>query len=60
MTKLVPKGKMSKKARKALDDKKRVTWGFAPTNRKVESAKCYRRANKAQRKAWEDRGRDEA
>ena len=53
MKKLVPKGKMSKKARRALDDMKRVTWGFIPTTRKVESAKCYRRASQGDRKRWE-------
>lgn len=52
MKKLVPKSKMSKKTRKALDDMKRVTWGFAPATRKVESAKRYKRAKPGEKKQW--------
>lgn len=37
MARLIPKNKMSKKARKALNDMKRVTWGFAPVTRKLDS-----------------------
>lgn len=56
MRKLISRGKMSKKARKALHDRKRVTWGFAPVTRRVESGKRYRRSSGADRKRWESPG----
>ncbi len=53
MKKLIPRAKLSKKALKALNEKKRITWGFAPVTRKVESGKCYTRASQADKKRWE-------
>ena len=46
--KFVPKGKLSKKARKELDRQKRVTWVFSPVTKKVESKKLYSRKRKTQ------------
>ena len=60
MARLIPKNKMSKKARKALNDMKRVTWGFAPVTRKLDSKKRYRRADPAQKKQWEKLSQEEA
>ena len=38
---------MSKKARKELDAKHRVTWSFSPVTKKVESKKLYNRKRKS-------------
>lgn len=43
MKTMVSKQKMSKKAKKQLDQQKRVTWGFSPTSRIKPSKKVYRR-----------------
>jgi hypothetical protein len=44
MPKFTPFEKLSKKARKALTDKRRVTWGsFNPATRKPENPKAYKR-----------------
>ena len=43
MDKFIPREKMGKKARKALDTQRRATWSFSPTTRKVESKKRYNR-----------------
>lgn len=44
MEKFVPRGKMSKKAKRELDKRKRVTWGaLNPTTRKPENPKAYKR-----------------
>lgn len=43
----VPKEKLSKKARKELDRSRRVTWGFSPVTKTVESRKTYSRKRKA-------------
>ena len=40
---IVPRQKMGKKAQRALDEKKRVTWGFSPTSRVKESRRVYKR-----------------
>ena len=40
----VPFGKLSKKDRRALDAKKRVTWAFTPVSRVKQSKKVYKRA----------------
>lgn len=53
MKKLVPRAKFSKKARRGLDAGKRVTWGYAPLNRKVASARRCRRKNRTGHKEWE-------
>ncbi len=60
MKRLVPKSKMSKKARRALDGKKRVLWAFSPVTRRAESARRYRRSGPAERKRWEASEKDEA
>ena len=41
----VPKGKLSKKARRALDGKSRVCWGFSPVTRKKENKKTLEKLN---------------
>lgn len=48
MKRMIPEKKLSKKAKKALDDKKRVTWAFSPTSRVKQSAKVYKRCKSGQ------------
>ena len=43
MPKFIPREKLGKKARRALDAEKRATWGFSPVTRKVENKKHYDR-----------------
>ncbi|MBQ6959590.1 MAG: hypothetical protein IJP78_01290 [Clostridia bacterium] len=43
MEKFIPKEKLGKKARKALEAKKRATWGISPVTKRVESKKVYSR-----------------
>ena len=43
MAGFVPKDKLSKKARRELDRRRRVTWDFSPAARTVESRKLYNR-----------------
>ena len=44
MDNFIPYEKLSKKARKALDNRNRVTWGsMDPRAKKVESKKVYNR-----------------
>ena len=43
MNRFVPREKMGKKARRALDAKQRRTWPFPPVTKMVESQKKYRR-----------------
>ena len=50
MAKFVSREKLSKKARKELDNQKRTIWVFSPTTRKVESKKLYNRKKSAH--AW--------
>lgn len=45
----VPLGKLSKKDRRALDAKKRVTWAFTPVSRVKQSKKVYKRARNKHR-----------
>ena len=52
MAKFVSREKLSKKARKELDSRKRATWAFSPTTKKVESKKLYNRKKSAH--AWKD------
>ena len=52
MPKFIPRGKLGKKARRALDAEKRATWGFSPVTRKVENKKHYDRKKSAH--AWKD------
>ena len=48
MAKFIPKGKLSKKAQKELNRQRRVTWGFSPVTKTVDSRKIYSRKKKAQ------------
>ena len=48
MAGFVPKEKMSKKARNELNRRRRVTWGFSPVTKTVDSKKVYSRRRKAQ------------
>ena len=41
--KFVERKKLSKKARRALDNEGRATWTFSPVTRRVESRKHYNR-----------------
>ena len=43
MARFIPKGKLSKKAQKELNRQRRVTWGFNPVTKTVESKKHYNR-----------------
>lgn len=43
MDRMIPYGKMSKKEKKAYDQKRRAVWRFSPVTRKKESAKVYSR-----------------
>ena len=43
MAKFIPREKLGKKARRALDAQKRATWDFSPVTRKVENKKHYDR-----------------
>ena len=43
MNRFIPREKLGKKARKALDSQRRATWSFSPATRKVESKKRYNR-----------------
>ena len=52
MAKFVSREKLSKKARKELDNQKRTVWVFSPTTKKVESKKLYNRKKSA--RAWKD------
>ena len=39
----VPRGKMSKRARKKLDAQNRTTWEFSPVTKVIKSKKVYDR-----------------
>ena len=43
MPRFIPRNKLGKKARRALDAQSRETWPFPPVQRKVESKKRYDR-----------------
>ena len=43
MKSFVPRGKMSKSARKKLDALNRITWAFSPATKVVKSKKIYDR-----------------
>ena len=43
MTKFIPREKMSRKARKELDQSQRTFWTVPPATRKIESKKHYNR-----------------
>ena len=52
MAKFISREKLSKKARKELDNQTRAVWAFSPTTRKVESKKLYNRKKSA--RAWKN------
>ena len=52
MAKFVSREKLSKKARKELDNQQRATWAFSPTTKKIESRKLYNRKKSVH--AWKD------
>ncbi len=43
MKKFIPRDKLSKKAKRELDSKNRLSWGMNPATKKVESEKLYNR-----------------
>ena len=47
MDRFVPREKMGKKARRALDNRQRVSWSFSPVTRKVENKKRYDRKRRS-------------
>lgn len=52
MPKFIPREKLGKKARCALNAGKRATWGFSPVTRKVENKKHYNLRKSAH--VWKD------
>ena len=56
MSKFIPREKLSKKARRALDVQRRAAWGFSPVTRKVESKKIYNRKKQPSVRRDPDRG----
>ena len=56
MERLIPYGKMSKKEKKAYNEKRRTVWQFSPVTRKKESAKAYSRVDSRRetRRRWEE------
>lgn len=55
MKKFIPREKLSKKARRALDNEGRAGWDFSPVTRRVESRKAYNR-KRIPRARWDDSG----
>ena len=47
MRKFVPREKLGKRARRAIDRKQRATWAFSPTTRRAESKKLYNRKRRS-------------
>lgn len=47
MDKFIAREKMSKKARRELDQKQRAVWGFSPVTRKAPGKKHYDRKQKS-------------
>lgn len=46
MNRFIPREKLGKKARKALDGERRAVWTIPPTTRRMESKKHYDRKRK--------------
>ena len=46
MAKFISREKLSKRARKDLDNQKRTVWAFSPTTKKVESKKTLQQQEK--------------
>ena len=57
MPKFIPREKLGKKARRALDAERRATWGFSPVTRKVENKRHYQRKQRTPVR-YEDAGGD--
>ena len=55
MPTMIPRSKMSKKARRELDARRRNTWQTSPVTKRVESAKRYDRRKMA-RVRYDDSG----
>ncbi len=47
MNRFIPREKMSPKARRALDAKKRVLWTVCPATKRIDSKKAYNRRENA-------------
>ncbi|MCR5336422.1 MAG: hypothetical protein K6E42_07720 [Synergistes sp.] len=43
MNRFIPKEKLGKKARKALDSRQRNTWSFSPVTKTIKNKKYYDR-----------------
>ena len=43
MTRFIPREKLSKKARRELDGRRRAVWLYSPITKKIESKKIYNR-----------------
>ena len=56
MAKFIPREKLGKKARRALDAQRRAAWDFSPVTRKVESRKIYNRKEQPSVRYDPDRG----
>lgn len=54
MTKFIPKEKLGKKARKALDAQQRTLWAMPPASKAIESKKRYDRKRDA--RSWKESG----
>ena len=52
--KFVPREKLSKRRRRALDRERRAGWGFSPVTRRVESKKAYDRKRKSRDRYGDD------
>ena len=47
MAKFIEREKMSKKARRELDNQSRAVWGISPVTRKAPNKKAYNRKQKS-------------
>jgi hypothetical protein len=47
MERFIPRDKMSPKARRALDARKRVLWTICPAAKRIENKKAYNRHENA-------------
>ena len=53
MNRLIPREKLGKKAKKALDAQRRALWEIPPATKRIESKKRYDR-KKRSRVQWDD------
>ncbi len=56
MARFVPKDKLSKKAQKAMNRQRRVTWNFSPVTKTVDSKKLYNRKRSARNRDDDGQG----